>query len=470
MSKYIKKYITITVLNIVLTASVCSQNSFYSMLDKDTVYRYNTSLKTLDSLFSSSRKENDTSFYKQYGRAEVITLDQMIYFALNNSNDLKAMQNKIEAQNYLAKEKTSLPDPMLDFELDNIMSDFSQVGMVNFFVSQTFPFPGKLKLDKESVMHNSDMMRYDRKDMAANMISMIKMNYYDLYFIEQKLKINNDNQEIIKNFIAASESKYSVGKGMQQEVFKSQIELSKLLNDETVLKQERKDIYANLTKLTKVVIDENTKINFNSIDIGYLLEQNSFNTENINPDKLVNYAFDNRADLESIKHKIIMSETDLDMAKLSRLPDLNLKLGYRIMPFEPKNDFEFMVGINVPIAPWSSGKYSNAIQKNSISIKVSTEEYYAKRNEIKNEIVNILNKLTAAKKTMKYYSDVVIPQTENSLKSTQYSYENNMTSFLDLLDSYRMYQEAELMFDESVNMYLKMIAELEKATGMNFKN
>ncbi|NOS86347.1 MAG: hypothetical protein HOP31_14510 [Ignavibacteria bacterium] len=56
------------------------------------------------------------------------------------------------------------------------------------------------------------------------------------------------------------------------------------------------------------------------------------------------------------------------------------------------------------------------------------------------------------------------------MKSAQYSYETDMGSFLDLLDAYRMYQESRIMYYESVTMYLKMIAELEKATGLNLKN
>ncbi len=71
---------------------------------------------------------------------------------------------------------------------------------------------------------------------------------------------------------------------------------------------------------------------------------------------------------------------------------------------------------------------------------------------------------------MNYYYTVLIPQSENSFKATQYNYETNMTTSLDLLDSYKMYQEARLMFYESVNMYLKMIADVERVTGMNFKN
>ncbi len=165
-----------------------------------------------------------------------------------------------------------------------------------------------------------------------------------------------------------------------------------------------------------------------------------------------------------------MNKTDLEMAKLSRMPDFNLKLGYKILPFEEKNAFNIMLGVSIPIAPWTSGKYDYSVKKSEVKIKATNEEIDTKKNEIRNEVVNSVNSLLSAKQTMNYYYTVMIPQTENSLKATQYNYENNMTSFVDLFDSYRMYQEAKLMFYDSVVMYLKMIADIEKATGMNFKN
>jgi outer membrane protein TolC len=92
-----------------------------------------------------------------------------------------------------------------------------------------------------------------------------------------------------------------------------------------------------------------------------------------------------------------------------------------------------------------------------------------KQNEIRNEVQSTLNDLKSVRQTVDFSYNVLMPQTENSLKSTQYNYETGMTSMLDLLDSYESYQEARQMFYESVNMYLKTIIELEKLTGMNFK-
>ncbi len=469
MSKYIFIYIlTISV----MVSEAFGQNGFDSYLQKDSVYRFNSSLKALDSLLTIQTKESkkDTSFYNSYGNAGVFTLNQLLFAAVSNNPDLAAIQTRVDAAGFQAEEKSYLPDPMFEFELDDIMSDFKGVGMINFYVSQMFPFPGKLELEKGLVLNTKAMIQSERISMAVDIMNMIKMNYYDLFFVNKKIQINQDNQLIIKTFIAGAEAQYTVGKGMQQEVFKSQIEMSRLKNEEFILIQQRKNIFSELGKLTKVNVNENTRINFADIDTEYLLNRDNFDIDNNKTEKLINYAFGHRADLKTLKSKILMNETDLEMAKINRLPDFNIKLGYKIFPYLENNAFNFMVGVNIPFAPWSSGKYDYAIKKNQVIIKSTTEEYDSRRNDIKSEITSIVNNMNSLKETMNFYYGVQIPQTENTMKSAQYSYETNMGGFLDLLDAYRMYQEAKLMFYESVNMYLKMIAELEKATGLNLKN
>ncbi|KXK55706.1 MAG: Outer membrane efflux protein precursor [Chlorobi bacterium OLB5] len=449
-----------------------SQNGFENYLKKDSTYRFNSSLKDLDSLFNIQTETGlkDTAFFNSYGKAEVFTLNQLLFAAVNNNPELSAMQTKIEASDYQAEGKTYLPDPMFEVELDDIMSDFKRIGMINFFVSQMFPFPGKLELEKKAVLNSKAMMQSERLTMAIDIMNMIKMNYYDLYLVNYKLKINKENRLLMQTFLASSEAQYTVGKGMQQEVFKAQIEISRLDNEEFILIQQRKNIFSELTRLTKIVVDENTKISFSDIDTEYLMNDYSFNINFSKNKKLIEYAFEHRPDIKTLHNKILMNQTDLEMSKLERYPDFNIKLGYKILPFEEKNAFALMFGVNIPFAPWSSGKYDQSIRRNEIMIKSTTDELSIKKNDIRNEITAIVNNMTALKETMKFYYGVQMPQTENTMKSAQYSYETNMGSFLELLDAYKMYQETKLMYYESVAMYLKMIAELEKATGLNLKN
>jgi|GEM_PF-2951112 len=448
-----------------------THNAFDSYLEKDSIYRFNTSLRKLDSLINGSIvKSRDTAFYNSYGKADGITLSQLIYFALSNNPELISMQYKVDAEVARSNEFTSLPDPMFEFELYDITTDFKRISDYDFFLSQTFPYPGKLDLSRKSALNTSQIYMEEHHETEVKMINMVKNNFYDLYILNQKLQINKENQLVMKNFVTATESKYSVGKGMQQEVFKAQIELSKLMNEEFVLTQERKNIYSELTTLTKVTINENTRVSFANIDVDYLLNHNSFDTENISENKLLDYALEHRADLKTLQSKITLNRTDLEISKLSRMPDFTLRLGYKIYPYMDRNTFDVMVGINIPFAPWSSGKYDAAIQKSEIDIKMTTSDYEAKKNEIKNEVQKAFNTLQSGRETMRYYYTVLIPQSENSLRASQNAYESDLTAFLDVLDAYRMYQQAKLMFYDSMKIYLMTITELEKAAGLNLKN
>ena len=77
---------------------------------------------------------------------------------------------------------------MFSIETDDVSSDFRKVGMINFFASQSFPFPGKLKREKKSALQNADMLEMEHHNMETELINMIKMNYYDIFLVTQKLK------------------------------------------------------------------------------------------------------------------------------------------------------------------------------------------------------------------------------------------------------------------------------------------
>jgi hypothetical protein len=81
-----KKYIILILMAV--NTVVLSQHGFNMYLSQDSVYRYNTSLSELDSILKNNSATIDTSFSNSFGRAEIINLDQLIYFALNNNPEI----------------------------------------------------------------------------------------------------------------------------------------------------------------------------------------------------------------------------------------------------------------------------------------------------------------------------------------------------------------------------------------------
>ena len=123
------------------------------------MYRFNSSLNTLDSLLKIQTlgSYTDTSFNNSYGKAGVFTLNQLLFAAVNNNPQLAAMQTKIDASNFQAEEKTYLPDPMVEFELDDIMTDFKKVGMINFYFLLE---PATAELVEHTVERDEHLIRH----------------------------------------------------------------------------------------------------------------------------------------------------------------------------------------------------------------------------------------------------------------------------------------------------------------------
>ncbi len=78
---------------------------------------------------------------------------------------------------------------------------------------------------------------------------MVKETFYQLWAIDKFSEIVEKNLLILADFVTIAESKYSVGQGVQQDIYKADLEHSKMLDLQITLKQQRKGLEANLNYL-----------------------------------------------------------------------------------------------------------------------------------------------------------------------------------------------------------------------------
>ena len=74
----------------------------------------------------------------------------------------------------------------------------------------------------------------------------VKTAYYEYFFYDKALQITRKDKELLQKLSSISEARYKVGKGMQQDVLRSQIEITMLLQKITVLEQQRATAQARL--------------------------------------------------------------------------------------------------------------------------------------------------------------------------------------------------------------------------------
>jgi len=173
------------------------------------------------------------SFASLRSQENPISLDELVRTALERNPKIKAAAKTAESDSYKIIPARTLPDPMIEFSLKNMgLSEFTvgkdPLSGVGFSLSQTFPFPGKLRL-KGEIARKSYERRQALLDLAKlEVIRDVKTAYLELFYSRKSVEILEQQKRLLNQALKLAESQYSVGNGTQSDIFKAQIEISRM--------------------------------------------------------------------------------------------------------------------------------------------------------------------------------------------------------------------------------------------------
>ena len=182
-------------------------------------------------------------------------LPALVAAALANNPELKASQARWEMFRSRIDQARSLEDPMLMLKLQNWTVDEPFNSRVDpmtqrvIGITQQIPFWGKRDLRGEIASREAESYRWTVEERRLELARMVKETWYRLYYTDKSREIVARNIRILDDFITLAETKYSVGQGVQQDVFKAQVERSRLLDMGITLEQQRRTLQANLNAL-----------------------------------------------------------------------------------------------------------------------------------------------------------------------------------------------------------------------------
>ena len=133
---------------------------------------------------------------------------------------------------------------MFGFGIVNLPTNFSfkdeDMTMKEFSISQKFPFPGKRPLMKEMADKEAEAVSAEIQGKVHQIIKDVKTAYYELSHVYRTTEVTQRNKRILEDFAKIAETRYSVGEGIQQDVFKAHVEVSKMVDDLIMLGQTEK--------------------------------------------------------------------------------------------------------------------------------------------------------------------------------------------------------------------------------------
>jgi len=387
-------------------------------------------------------------------QGDAVSLGDLLKQALERNPKIKSAGFEAEAMSFRIPQEKSLPDPMVSFSLKNMGFPKFTLGQevmsgVGLSFSQPIPFPGKLRLKGEIAGKAFERTQEVRNAVVLGVLKDVKIAYFELYDLHKSIAILQEQKALLQRALELTETKYSVGSGVQSDVLKAEVEISRM--DEMIIPMAEmiQSLQARINLLLDFPADK---------PLG-MPQGQGVESLPVSLDELKKAVEENSP---GVKEASLMVEEGGKMVALARKelsPNFVLGAGWEFKGRLPSM-YEVMVGFEVPL--YRKTKQSKMLEESLARLESSKSGLLSMKNEVVFMVTEDFLKARSAEILIKLYRDKIIPQASLTVESSLASYQVNKTDFLALLADINTYFSYQLALYKELTALWSSIARLEE--------
>ena len=180
-----------------------------------------------------------------------LRLDDVVREVLGDNPTLDRAATLVAAQRAHVAQAGVLPDPSFTLSwMGNAVplevQDNDPSSYRGFSFMQMLPLGGKLSSQREVARKDVAVEEVARTAAQRALVTEAKAAFYDYRYYGLALEITERNRQRLEQLAEVTESRYRVGKAMQQDVLKARLEIFMLLQRTAALEQQRLTAAARL--------------------------------------------------------------------------------------------------------------------------------------------------------------------------------------------------------------------------------
>jgi outer membrane protein TolC len=385
-------------------------------------------------------------------------LDDLIQEALAKNPGVQSALRQVEALRHRVPQVKTLPDPTVSAGWAGNITPFSvQNGDPSstraFTASQAIPYPGKLKLRGEIADREAEAAWWDYEAARRKLVADVKSAYYDYFAASKAVEITQKNKDLLQKLSSIAEARYRVGKGVQQDVLRSQVEISLLQQRLTVFEQLQRTAQVRLNTL--LFRDPEAQLpppaSFEPAKIGHSL------------DELYTLARGQDTGLQREQRVIERNQYAVNLARKDYRPDFSVGYMYQQRPALP-DMHGFTVAANIPI--FYRTKQREAVREQTEQLTSSQRSKENRQTELFFAVKEQYLLAQASERLYQLYSQAVVPQSSLALESSMASYQVGSVDFLTILTNFTVVLDYEVSYYRELANYQMALARLEPLVGV----
>jgi len=370
------------------------------------------------------------------------SLSNYLAFAMLNQPKVEAAFYDWAASIERITQARSLPDPQLTFQMDiqNIVTSIMP-GLMG-----SIPWPDKLRVGAQIFSAESQARYFAFQTAVLTSAFEVKRAYYQLYFLAEKIRVNQDTLQLLSGLEKLARAQNEVGKATLQDVLRAQIEQDRLTTDIANLEDSRHSLLAQFKAALGLGAEDPTPpmpARFESTPL------------DLSADTLLEAALARNTRLKAMEADVRAAEASIILAQKSRLPDFTLGLmaDVKLNPtlYRPLGTVSLPIWrdkITAQIAEAQANKRSAAARLSDEQIALAVD--VAEKSYLYRE----------ATRNLALLNDQLLPKARRSLEVARSGYLGGQIDFFNLTDTERTLLGFELDRVEAAMQREVVLAEL----------
>lgn len=412
------------------------------------------------SVFSATHTSSDGDGATASNARDGVLLkpDELVRRVLQRNAGLSAMRSAVGAVRAKIKPAGALDDPMLSYALaPQTVGGFNTPGgkfrglNQRIELSQSIPWPGTLDLRSKKASAETESATQKLSDMRLRLAERTRAAYAQWFYVHQAIKINGENQMLVRRLRRVAETAYSTGKAPQQDVLQAEVELTRLQNDALELVRRRSEVRASINALLNRDPRSPLPRPTDLPPVGVLPDYNS----------LQQTALKQYPVLKGLQAEISAGQDRVALARKGFYPNLKLMASYNTLWDAPQKQFVVGIGINIPIG----AKHQGELDMAGARLQQSQAQLLDTRALLLSNVNKAYDTARQVNSSIALYSRRLLPLARLNLKAAETDYSSGDGDFLKLITAEQQYLMIKLKLARARADYFIQLASLDYQTG-----
>jgi outer membrane protein TolC len=388
-----------------------------------------------------------------------LSLAEVIEAVIRAHPDVRVAQERYLALSQRPAQEASLPDPMITTGYTSAGNPLPGAGLgsepnasIAIMVSQEIPYPGKRQARAEVARREADAERQLVDTARLSLAAKTKQAYYRLAAAYQLDDVLSRNETLLADLLKVSESRYSVGQAAQQDVIRTQKELSLLALQRRRIALERRTREGELNALMARAPEAPVGRPEDLAPIGF--------TQTL--PQLIDAAQAHSPMLRRDRLMIATADAGIDVVQREFKPDFAVSGGYGFAGSMP-DMYEFRFDVVIPLRK-ARRKAMLAEQQHTAAAARQTLE--GSKLSLQNRLQEDFQMASTAAELAMLYRETVLPQARLALESSISSYQTGTVDFLSVLTNFGSVLEYEMSYVEQLADLYAAASRLEEMAAV----